>query len=995
MFTSFDISLLIPGMLVEAETLKKKSLGGSESAGLYMARALAKQGASVSVFCNTNMLWVDRDGARYLPADSWSDFVRGTPHDVCVVQRMPEAFAHRTSARLNLLWCHDLALGRQKQAFNETLWNVDRTLVLSGFMRDQYREVYGLDDDALLLTRNGVDASLFDELRAEGIPRDPKKLMFCARPERGLDLLLRHVMPSLLARDRELKLYVTSYDLNASGLEQFYAECDALSARLGDRVVRLPPLSKRELYRHYLSARVYLYPTPSPLFASFREVSCITAMECQAAGLPMVTSALGALPETIAAGAGVLIRADPSQAGALSAYLDEFTRAVLELVNDDAAFEAASRCGVDAASRLDWSSVARDWLADFERLIRAGNSSPARLVRHFVRTSDVVPARYALSRCGAEPELASAPGATSSSQVVDVVKELSELVSPGAFLNAAADSRLQHAALHTDEAAEAGACHARELEPHLALLEAWFARQGEQIGSVLDFASADGACAIGLAQRFEHLRVHGLSSDPAAVELARAWAAELGLADRVTFSSSLQPAGAGGEGQAWPLGSYDCVLLEQALASVAEPWSLLGQVEQYVRPGGKVHLSVPFGIWESRAERRDGKLRQLWQLDAHDLTDMLAGKPQLGIDPVFLGDDPLSGEARGSWSVSYTVDHRPIPPIDLERHLWLQRPRQSVSAAIIAGPDAEETLHWSLRSLRDIVDEIVIADCGMSEEALRIACQYEPRIVPGVDPRVHGFERARNLALDAASCDWCLWLDTDEKLLGGAALTKYLRDNTYHAYGISQHHYSCDANIPPDTPSRLFRRRPYHGRSVRFRGAIHEHPSLAVNEGPGPGTVLRDVHIAHVGYLTENARRERFARNWPLLKLDQKRYPDRLLQKHLLMRDTLQLVRYTLEQSGGRFDDTLRAKCREIVDLYRKNFLGKRYAVKRASLEYCSQALALLGEGFEVALQVEADKAQAKTNGVQRYRYASSEDFCADLKAIASEKTEHLDSKWW
>lgn len=974
MFTNFDISILLPGMPVEPETLESKGLGGAESAGLYMAKALAKQGANVSVFCNTQAIWADDAGARYLPHRTWPDFVKATPHDVCIVQRTPEAFAHETNARLNLLWCHDEALGRNKQRLCDALWNVDRVLVLSRYMRDRYREVYGLDDDVLLLTRNGLDLALFHELRLEGIARDPKKLMYTARPERGLDILLRHVMPRLLAKDPALQLYLATYDLPSPSLQAFLDECDALADQLGDRVVRLGSLSKRELYGHYLSARAYLYPTPSPVLPNLRESSSISALECQAAGLPIVTSALGALNESVTAGAGVLLPGDPSDPTLLPAYIEAFTHAALRLIDDDATWSEASACGVAHTEQLDWSEVARKWLTDFESLIEAGNASPARLVRHFVRRSDFVAASAAVER------------------VEDSDRDdLQALLSAWSFADDAQRVRqLEHSGREGDDAQEA-----LEFETLLLELEHWFAATAAPHATVLDYACGDGTIAIGLAQRFEQLRVHGVDHRLASLELATAWAKEVGLGERATFSRLEADAASTAPTQG-PLRpeAFDCALLEGLLARARAPWSTLERVERYVRRGGAVHLSVPFGPWPL-AREGGGRTPNFWSFDAHDLVDMIGAKQNLTINPLRIDDDPVTGEARGWWIASYTADHRPIGTIDLERHLWLQRPRHSVSATIIAGPDAEETLHWMLRSIRNVADEIVIADCGMNEEALRIAGKYASRIVRGVDPKRHGFERARNIALEASRCDWCLWIDTDERLVGADALTKYLRENRYHAYGISQHHHTCDASLPIDTPCRLFRRRPYAGRALQFRGAIHEHPSLALDEGPGPSIVLPDVHIAHVGYLSESTRRARFARNWPLLKLDQKRYPERLLQKHFVMRDTLHVVRYAMEQNGGRLDEPLQRKCREVVELYRTHFLGKPHVMKRESLDYYSQALALLGEGFDAVFQIEADKVTAKPGRAERYRFASSDDLYAELKMAAGERAAQFDGRSW
>jgi hypothetical protein len=283
----------------------------------------------------------------------------------------------------------------------------------------------------------------------------------------------------------------------------------------------------------------------------------------------------------------------------------------------------------------------------------------------------------------------------------------------------------------------------------------------------------------------------------------------------------------------------------------------------------------------------------------------------------------------------------------------------------------------------------------MSIEARRIAAQYDLKIVPCSDPRKEGFEIARNAVLESCSCDWCLWIDTDEKFVGGYVLDKYLRDNAFNAYGIRQHHFACDQALPSDIPSRLFRRRPHEGRAPRFFGAIHEHPELALNEGLGPTLGLPDVHIAHVGYLWEGARQARFYRNVSLLRLDQKRYPNRLLQKFFLMRDNMHLVRYALRDNSGRVDADVRAKCNQVVDLYRAHFLGTKASVRREALEYYSEALTVLGEGFETVFQIEADKDEAKPNGVRRYRFASTDDFQAELNRAASEKAQRFDSKWW
>ena len=50
----FDISVVIPGIPFNGETFEQVSIGGSESAGYYLAKALEALGHRVTVFTNTD-----------------------------------------------------------------------------------------------------------------------------------------------------------------------------------------------------------------------------------------------------------------------------------------------------------------------------------------------------------------------------------------------------------------------------------------------------------------------------------------------------------------------------------------------------------------------------------------------------------------------------------------------------------------------------------------------------------------------------------------------------------------------------------------------------------------------------------------------------------------------------------------------------------------------------------------------------------------------------
>jgi hypothetical protein len=407
-------------------------------------------------------------------------------------------------------------------------------------------------------------------------------------------------------------------------------------------------------------------------------------------------------------------------------------------------------------------------------------------------------------------------------------------------------------------------------------------------------------------------------------------------------------------------------------------------------------LTVPYGPWEYESYDTYPHRAHVWEFDLHDLRDLFGGKRDVRIGALSFGVAPSSGDVLGWHIVEYTVDRgRPTGTVDLDRKCRVQRPRESVSAMIMAGPEAALTMAWCLTSLKHLADEIVVADTGMPPELRDLVKSFGARVVPGDDPKTVGFDVVRNQALAATRMTWALWIDTDERLLGVINIHKYLRQNMFNGYGIRQHHFAVDTTFNPDLPVRLFRRHAPDGRALRFFGRCHEHPELALNAGPGPVIVVSDVHIAHIGYLSEDVRRQRFSRNYPLLQLDQRDYPDRLLQKHFLMRDNILLCTYEAQQNGGRITTEMRRLAAETIDLYRTHFLGKGQYAGVDSLEYYSSACRLLGLGAEVSFALTSGKDEVVPGVSRTYRFATAADLEAELAWRARDAVRPFESGTW
>ena len=973
---NYDISICVPGLPFDGDSLEKKSLGGSETAGLSLARELSAIGHRVYMFCNTERPG-EYDGVAYFPLEAYEHFTQTTPHDITIAQRSPTLLQTRRAAKVNLLWCHDMALGRQAREVRGLMWNIDRVIVLSDYMREQYHAIYGLPEETLWTTRNGIDLDLF---RQETAPRNQKRLIYSARPERGLDVLLKRVMPRLLERDPEITLTIYGYDNPVPHPQQFYGELAEAAKQFGDRVVHGGTLAKRDLYRAYKEAGVYIYPTPGALIPDFCEISCISAMEAQAAGLPIVTSARGALPETIGPNAGTLIGGDPAS----DEYLDAFCDAVIRYTSNPEAAAMAGAAGRKHAERLSWAEVARDWTDQFDHMFDELNNDPVRLARHLYRRSDIFAARRAIAEVRTKP-------ADELRRQID--REYAFAKTPAAFRKhyvrggKETDSRLA-------SQPDPEVLFRETREPRIQQLENLLRRHAEW-ESILDFGCGHGWASVYLSNKLPNRKITGVDVDPGAIKWSRTYAERY-----ASNPAALEFIEGDVDVDLAEHEKFDCLLISEVLEHVVDPWDAIEKLERWVRPGGSVIITVPYGPSEFATHNWEHFRNHLWEFDLHDIHEMFGGKIELDVSGQAVLNNPVTNEPVGYHLIIYMADGKRPGEIDWDRKLRLQRPRQTVSASLIAGGAVvEETLAWTLRSVRWVADEIVIADCGMTPEARRIAENHGARIVPGTNPIERGFETARNLALDACRCDWVLWIDCDEKLLDPQCLDKYLRQNMYDGYSIQQHHFSVDGGFKPDLPVRLFRRLPRAGQDpMRFFGMIHEHPERQVNEGPGEVIVLGDVHIAHVGYLTESTRQQRFWRNHPLLRADMEKYPDRLLQKHFIMRDNSLLNMYEARQTNGAVTEGMQARARENVRLYREHFLGKPGFTNVDALTYYTQALEILGEGIEVAFDVAAarDGQGDQLNGHgTRARFASAEEAEREIACRVRQKIEPLITKTW
>ncbi|MEE2789190.1 MAG: glycosyltransferase [Myxococcota bacterium] len=150
------------------------------------------------------------------------------------------------------------------------------------------------------------------------------------------------------------------------------------------------------------------------------------------------------------------------------------------------------------------------------------------------------------------------------------------------------------------------------------------------------------------------------------------------------------------------------------------------------------------------------------------------------------------------------------------------RKRPTLAVCMIV-KDEEEFIVDAIRSVRGVADQVVVIDTGSTDRTVELAKSAGAEV--GFFEWVGDFSAARNASLDAATMDWVLVLDADERLAEDSktALRAVLEEcddpDDLRVVCVRIKNYTRDGHYMSDGFSgRLFRRDP----SMRFEGRVHE-----------------------------------------------------------------------------------------------------------------------------------------------------------------------------
>lgn len=330
---------------IHARTLEERPLGGTETGIIRTAEILAARGHDVVVF--SSMASPPPSVPQYLPQRAIHNSSR---FDVLILMKEWKPAIFNVPAERIFFWTGDgfdqyinFGLGDKR-----VIKRIEKFLTVSKWQAATVCEKSGFPLDKTFYVGNGVHTKHFEGEE----PRARKRLIFTAAPYRGLVF-----MPQIFLKIKDkhpdaefhvfsgMALYDTDKPFQGPHVEDYRRIAAVLQKIPG--VFLHGNVTQQMLARELMKSSVFVYPN------AIFETCCITAIEAQAAGCPVVASRNSALPETVQNG-GILIEGQPGS----DDYINEFAAAVDRLLSNDKLWSKLSENGLERVKKqFSWEHV--------------------------------------------------------------------------------------------------------------------------------------------------------------------------------------------------------------------------------------------------------------------------------------------------------------------------------------------------------------------------------------------------------------------------------------------------------------------------------------------------------------------------------------------------------------------------------------------------------------------------------------------------------------
>ena len=329
------INSLLGNALQDLDWPETHPLGGSETAALRLAQALRHLGETVQILTEVSQL-------------------PGHRCDIFIALRVWQVFQNGFyPGKRNYLWCHDdidqqiVKPLEDPQIAIPIYERLNGVILMSHYAAGRWISALNVPIHKLILTTNGIPLHSFNPHPERLAKRKPWSF-YSSTPFRGLEPLLL-AWPQIIQDVPDAQLHICS----SMKIYDPEGRSDSAYNHLYEKARALPGIhyhgsvSQAELRKIAEQCRLLTYP------CIFPETSCITAMEAMAAGCVVVSTALGALPET--AWQNPLV---PITNGWLNRWIEE----AVHLLKDNELYTQKALQNLTIVKYYDWNLVAKDWV---------------------------------------------------------------------------------------------------------------------------------------------------------------------------------------------------------------------------------------------------------------------------------------------------------------------------------------------------------------------------------------------------------------------------------------------------------------------------------------------------------------------------------------------------------------------------------------------------------------------------------------------------------
>ena len=337
---------------------KDKSIGGSEQAIQYLSEKWVSMGYKVAVYNTITIAPAKHNGVDYY---SWVEFPFYSKFKKLIIWRpcgMSCIFYAKINAEKIFLDLHDSPRNLHKPLYDKFLeYNskLDRIMFKSNFHKSEF-EMAGdikLKDEQYAIIPNGLRTAEFTDTAGtviNGISRDKYRFCYCSCYTRGLENILRHIWPQIIAIEprAELHIYYGMDLVQSAEFKKTILELIALTPNVMNHNKKPLDIIARE--KHISTFQLYFTNAQS-------EIDCISVREAVLCGCIPIISKYGVFAERD----GLQIDANIDDVNCLK----EIGKFLGGLLNDETKIKQITENMKESTLCMDWSETAKEWIKLF------------------------------------------------------------------------------------------------------------------------------------------------------------------------------------------------------------------------------------------------------------------------------------------------------------------------------------------------------------------------------------------------------------------------------------------------------------------------------------------------------------------------------------------------------------------------------------------------------------------------------------------------------